>query len=102
MRELKLICKKGNLDDIKKIINDDNIDYIFRYSCKCGHLGVAKYLININKNMHDNYKYAFKQSCGKGKLVVAKWLYSLCDINIHVREEYVFKLSCEKWSFEGR
>jgi len=28
MNELELICKKGNLDEIKKIINDDNIDDI--------------------------------------------------------------------------
>jgi len=96
MSELELICKKGDLNEIKKIINDDNIDDIFIFSCGYGHLECAKYLININKNIdiHAYREYAFRWSCENGHFEVAKWLYSFGDVDIHILDEWAFRWSC--------
>ena len=49
-QELKDIVKKGNLEEIKSILNENNINDIFRFSCKNGHLEVVKILLSLPKD----------------------------------------------------
>jgi len=51
LNKIKNICIKGDLNEIKKIINYGNINLIFVASCANGHLDVVKYLIGSYKNI---------------------------------------------------
>jgi hypothetical protein len=57
-------------------------EFAFKYSCRRGHLDIAKWLISkgeeINNpiNIHIDDEYAFRYSCRGGHLYIAKWLIS--------------------------
>jgi len=95
---IELIYKNGDLNKIKKIVNDENVDVVFRYICTNGHLEFAKWLMSTYKNIdiHADYEYAFRRSCENGHLKVAKWVYNLGDVDIHTNDEWAFGSSCEE------
>ena len=55
------LCKIGNLDDIKKLIETQYVNIYandedgFRWACDNGHLHIVKYLINLYK-LNEDYK----------------------------------------------
>ena len=113
------LCKKGNLEEIKKFyFNSPTINififadsyYAFLISCEYGHLDVAKWLLKVKPdiNISVNNECAFRYACVNGHLEVAKWLLKIKpDINISANNEFAFIHSCEyghleiaKWLLE--
>ena len=91
------ICKRGNLNEIKNIITNDNINDIFKYCCRFGHLEIVKCLLLFDKNINIRYdnEYAFRDACYNGHLEVVKYLISLDkNINIHAENEEAFRKAC--------
>jgi ankyrin repeat protein len=98
--------KEGNLDKAKQFLQDNpnynihaNDEEAFRWSCRLGHLKVAKWLWDISNhkiNIHAKNEDAFRWSCYSGHLDIAKLLWDISDhkINIHVSNEEAFRFSC--------
>jgi len=93
MDDTVLICKRGDLNKIKKIINNENIYTIFYYVCKFGHLNIVKYLhgLNIDVRTCDTTKYIL--SYRHNQLNVIKWLYRL-NIDTYNKDDLMVKVSC--------
>lgn len=100
-------CKNGNLEIIKWIISLGNInihaeyDEAFGYSCVKGYLQVAKYIYSLDTFDDLTKNKIFIACCKNGKLTnnyidIILWLYSTGGIDIHVRNEELFRISCCK------
>jgi ankyrin repeat protein len=74
-----------------------NIDKVFLYACKNGHLHVAQWLLQI-KPAIDISAYneeAFRGACSNGHLHVAQWLLQIKPtIYISAQNEYAFRWAC--------
>lgn len=53
---------------------------------------VASYFIEAN--ITENNQDQFYKVCTNGNIMVAKWLYSLGYVNIHIGDDYAFRLAC--------
>lgn len=97
MEQLCEYCEKGDLDNVKKVISEHNLNIhygenrAFRIACFYGHLDVAKYLHSIGADPHDSDDFAFAMACRDGNIIMAKWLYSLGNTDIHTHDDYAFK-----------
>jgi hypothetical protein len=104
-------AKNGDIHSAKILFGNNNINIhseyeaAFRFSCECGHLEFAKWLldisININSliNIHIFDEYAFKWSCFNGHYHIVKWLIEYSNdinslIDIHKFDEYAFRVCC--------
>ena len=74
-----------------------NNDFAFGLSCAYGHLGVAKWLLDLGKelnspiNIHENDDYAFRWSCINGHLEV----YNLIKIELKI---IIIKNKINQWT----
>lgn len=93
----------GNFELTQSIINKENhinsyyINCAFSYSCRNGHLNIAKLLYDTypNTDVHFHSEYAFRYSCENGHLDVVKWLVNnFQNIDVHGYGEYAFFRSC--------
>ena len=80
--DIYYICKKGDLQQVKEIINNKNINYIFDYCCYFGHLEIVKFLLSLEKthgkiDIHSNNEDVFRVSCANGHLEIVKLLLNL-------------------------
>jgi len=50
----------------------------------------------VDKINQDKFNWA----CEKGHLEVAQWLYSLGDVNIHIKDDEVFRWACQNGNLE--
>ena len=101
-------CKYEKLDIIKWLyplkkwfikVSDiganDKYETLFSYSCRMGHLKVAKYIyLHFLVNIHEKEEWAFCLACSNGHLEIAKWLYSLDGITINCRNWNPLTMSC--------
>jgi len=94
--QLHDFCSKGNLSNVKDILNTNphlyNDYYSFYSSCIYGHLHIAKYLFSLYTNADKTklfttyrnaksdvtgFEHTFRITCVYNKLEVAKWLYTI-------------------------
>jgi len=103
IKKIYNICKKGNLNEIKKIVNNENVNLIFGASCEYGNLDIIKYLIRSYKviNIHGGNECAFRRGCKNGHLEIIKYLIRLDGkINIHSDNESAYMWSCSHGRIE--
>jgi len=74
---------------------------LFRSTCYCGHLEVAKWLVDkhgltiMDVRSEDNY--AFRCACSNGHLEVAQWLvhtFELTIWDVRYKDNYAFRCAC--------
>ena len=84
--------------------NDDYTNTnVFQWSCRNGHLEVAKWLVETfdDIDVHVDDEYVFRWSCYNGQLEVVKWLIeTFDDINVHIKNDDAFRWSCKNDQLE--
>ena len=81
---------------LNKKIN--NIHWLFQYSCNCGHLSIAQWLLQIQPNIKisSNKEQTFRNICIHGHLHIAQWLlYVKPTIDISAENDYAFRYACQ-------
>ena len=79
------------------------IDEAFIFSCRYGHLELAKWFLTIKPTIDISARneYVFIRTCRNGHLDVAKWLLAIKPtINISAEDEYAFRTSCANGRLE--
>ena len=73
-----------------------NDECAFRHACYNKQLDIAKWLLNVNPDIHISvFNDAFQQSCRMGHLDVVEWLISVKpDIDISFNHDLVFRNAC--------
>ncbi len=116
-------CTFNNLDIIKWVfsIHPDNHNILeyFGVSCRTNSLEIAKWLFSefeIEIDIHYDPEteetevhhngIIFEQACADGYLDIIKWIYSISDIDIHDKEDFLFRtaisfghLEVAKWIY---
>ena len=100
-------CLEGNLEIVKKYIDNVNINKnndLFLTCCYFNHVSTLKFLLKYAEsihspiNIHLRDEHVFRSSCESGQLDMVKFLldYGVAinsPINIHAKEEIVFRYS---------
>jgi ankyrin repeat protein len=97
------VCRSGNLEKLKKLVNSGtDTQSAFRWACRNGHLNVAKWLLSIEPSI-DVRRFgdaAFRSACYNGHLRVAKWLLSIEPlIDIRAYKNSTFNWACKYGQF---
>ena len=80
-----------------------NINKLFQYMCKNGHLEYAQHILQFHPtfDISANNERAFRMACEQGHLEVVQWLYKIKPtINISKWNEHAFRWACENGHLE--
>lgn len=84
--QFQLICETGNLEEVKKLYDENNINIHDKYetplynACIKGHLEIVKWMFTLENKPNINSNVVIK-TCYHGKLNIIQYLYSI-DNNI--------------------
>ncbi len=101
MTSIQNICKKGNLDEIKKIVNKENINEIFNYCCYYNNLTNINALLNFDKKIYGDIiinNDTMQSACKSKNINIFKLLLSLDtnkSIEMHSYNEVIFRRICD-------
>jgi hypothetical protein len=101
LKSLKILAELSRKSDIGGPLDIHVHDEaLFRYFCNRGNLELAKFTFELGNDpyfgkvdIHAHKEYAFRESCIRGHIDVAKWLLTIGDIDIHIMNNYVYKMS---------
>jgi hypothetical protein len=98
---IEICCFNGYFEMAHWIIQENsdfditiNNNYLFRQSCRHGHLIICQYLFGISNDIPiKDLNIAFMWSCECGHLELAKWIYSI-GAETDYNSDFGFKWSC--------
>ena len=94
-------CENGNLEVAQSFFHEKvNIKHAFRKACYCGHVKVAKWLLEKNPEIiiTDN---TFSWVVCSEHLEVAQWLFKIKpNINVSIHNEISFRWACLNGNLE--
>ena len=100
--EQRIICKKGNLEDILSLVdNGCDKNKILCQICHLGYLDVVKYLVEkCGVDARAKYDYAVRWASVGGHLEVVKYLVEKCGANARANSDYAVKWASENEHLE--
>lgn len=99
-------CRHGYIDLAKGYlrIKDFNInskdDEAICLACQEGHLKMAQWLYSIGGKIDSQDNWCFDIGISRGNLELLKWIHSLGKIDIHEKNEYMFRTACSLGKLE--
>ena len=89
------ICKKGNLENIISLINQEcNKNNILICMCQFGHLEIVKYLIEkCRVDVRSENDWAVQEASRHGHIQVVKYLVEKCGVDARAKYDYAVRIA---------